>query len=1210
MPLDTMADEEDDNISALTGGEQQGGGLGSPGGGFDDDTAAAEENKGEADFGDNEQFRQEGAEENKNDNAGGGGGGGGGDDDSEDSDEVKGGMEVDGFECPDDLLDKLLPMEFEEMVNLFRTYDANDSGTIDKHEARKILQSLGMDASLDKAEELLNIVDADGSGEIDFDEFCHWIVMIKDGDERFASFNEMLSKINNTPLGDLEHQAQLRGFTLKFETIEIRPATATQPQMFVVELIMTGDWFDRNPETGEITREKCARRYQGIGTTNREAKYAACKVATQKLRAMMPGTVFLEGVVPDEWIEWIDENLQRGVDPVKVMDIMAVKGFHVYANPLLMQRVCVWQAFDEFLLENPDFSVQDKALPAKFRRWIEAIVDKGIDGVVILKVLEDRNYDLKKEHPHYSQKLRNNEFGALLGKDGKEVKTFDFWTAANYGYEQDVMLYCHAAQPVDTEFYYRRTGQFEKALFLAADGGHAGVVKLLLEHRADVTSVDNRGRSALHRAAIGGHVDACRELVNKGALLFDGDFSGNTAMHYAAQFNHQPVIEYLAWQGQEHTRIITSDKLRAKTGVTFNELCGVIFLEMIESLLKGTDTRRFEKSWLHLACVDFKRRMDKDKRRYLPHTSDLLKFDVLTRFDPRPETGVFVTIPGTEQQEFIPTIPSPVELSVVMRFMFRQAAVDSINSMKRTALHVACDSNRIASHESVIRRLIDVYGCNVQLRDMHGRTPIDVLMADRDFAGKPSATREREEFIYNVRKQRLQAFSENYEEADRQRNAKRRAKILQDCADRCTEMPAVLWEGVRNACMLKRKFGRWEMYEDPESKNQFYCIQPLVKLDGDNYKDFSWTIPAVVKPQVDMTWAYTYQFFGRSVKMRKFGPWQQFRCQHTGMDVFYDAKLDRVRYTMPKEAAWSNALRGAVVVQKLGFTREYDELIDSDKNLFYRHNITGDLVWDKPVDAVLATAADMFCTVIQFKRKETEQKLFTCEQCNRAWKQSDVGAKVTLRMCEPCIERCHKGHKGIRQLKDMAVNCLCDSVCRVVGHSCSATKIGARQATLQSEALDNRIETLRRKEHNALMPPVFANVPDKYPDGRPKRLSGWLLCRRPPLRGAENMGEVEIEPSDDDTTASAKSGVSFSTQSGSVNRYEPVADGVQEQVSGGIGFLCCLCCVLCVVCCVLCAVCCVLCAVCCVLCAVCCVLCAVCCMLCVVCCVLCAVCWS
>jgi len=70
-------------------------------------------------------------------------------------------------------------MEFEEMVTLFKTYDVNGNGTIDKHEARKILFSLGMDSSLERADELIKLVDADGSGEIDFPEYCRFIILVK-----------------------------------------------------------------------------------------------------------------------------------------------------------------------------------------------------------------------------------------------------------------------------------------------------------------------------------------------------------------------------------------------------------------------------------------------------------------------------------------------------------------------------------------------------------------------------------------------------------------------------------------------------------------------------------------------------------------------------------------------------------------------------------------------------------------------------------------------------------------------------------------------------------------------------------------------------------------------------------------------------------------------------------------------------------------------
>jgi hypothetical protein len=143
---------------------------------------------------------------------------------------------VDGFKCPDEFLKLITPMEFEEMVALFTRFDSNKSGTIDKHETKKILHFLGMDSSLERAEELLDIVDADKSGEIDFDEFCKFIVMIKRGDERLTKFGSMLDKLNSTPLGELERQAKNRDLKIRFVIVEERPASLMNPTLYVVEV--------------------------------------------------------------------------------------------------------------------------------------------------------------------------------------------------------------------------------------------------------------------------------------------------------------------------------------------------------------------------------------------------------------------------------------------------------------------------------------------------------------------------------------------------------------------------------------------------------------------------------------------------------------------------------------------------------------------------------------------------------------------------------------------------------------------------------------------------------------------------------------------------------------------------------------------------------------------------------------------------------------
>jgi len=107
---------------------------------------------------------------------------------------------VDGFKCPDEYINVITPMEFEEMVNLFIKFDSDHSHSIDIHEIRKILVYINMESSLDKAEELLKLIDTDHSGEIDFNEFCSFIVSMKRGDPRLIGFNSMLGMISSTPL--------------------------------------------------------------------------------------------------------------------------------------------------------------------------------------------------------------------------------------------------------------------------------------------------------------------------------------------------------------------------------------------------------------------------------------------------------------------------------------------------------------------------------------------------------------------------------------------------------------------------------------------------------------------------------------------------------------------------------------------------------------------------------------------------------------------------------------------------------------------------------------------------------------------------------------------------------------------------------------------------------------------------------------------------
>lgn len=195
---------------------------------------------------------------------------------------------VDGFRCPDEYLKMLTPMEFEEIVSLFIKFDVDGSGRIDKHETKKILLFLGIETTIKVAEELLEVIDADKNGEIDFNEFCTFIVLMKRGDPRLMRFHSMLNKLSTTPLGELERQARSRNLKITFKLAQRRVGSLTNPTTYIIELQLTGV-FHTVSSTGEVIAEPLLRRFQGMGATTKEAKYNAATNALINLGETMPG---------------------------------------------------------------------------------------------------------------------------------------------------------------------------------------------------------------------------------------------------------------------------------------------------------------------------------------------------------------------------------------------------------------------------------------------------------------------------------------------------------------------------------------------------------------------------------------------------------------------------------------------------------------------------------------------------------------------------------------------------------------------------------------------------------------------------------------------------------------------------------------------------------------------------------------------------------
>lgn len=82
------------------------------------------------------------------------------------------------------------------------------------------------------------------------------------------------------------------------------------------------------------------------------------------------------------------------------------------------------------------------------------------------------------------------------------------------------------------------------ALYLAAQGGHADIVRFLLSNRAEVDKGDENGETPLWIASRNGHLDAVKVLVGSHANL-ESSSDQMTPLAIAAFFGRVPVVAYL-----------------------------------------------------------------------------------------------------------------------------------------------------------------------------------------------------------------------------------------------------------------------------------------------------------------------------------------------------------------------------------------------------------------------------------------------------------------------------------------------------------------------------------------------------------------------------------------------------------------------------------------------------------------------------------------
>ena len=123
-------------------------------------------------------------------------------------------------------------------------------------------------------------------------------------------------------------------------------------------------------------------------------------------------------------------------------------------------------------------------------------------------------------------------------------KIFGGWQPIHYACEEghtDIvkLLLDHGAE-INTA-----TNNGWQAIHHAANKGHTDIVKLLLDHNAKVNATTNNGWQAIHLAAEQGHTDIVKLLLDHGAEINAATNDGWQAIHLAAEQEHTDIVKLL-----------------------------------------------------------------------------------------------------------------------------------------------------------------------------------------------------------------------------------------------------------------------------------------------------------------------------------------------------------------------------------------------------------------------------------------------------------------------------------------------------------------------------------------------------------------------------------------------------------------------------------------------------------------------------------------
>ena len=153
-----------------------------------------------------------------------------------------------------------------------------------------------------------------------------------------------------------------------------------------------------------------------------------------------------------------------------------------------------------------------------------------------------------EEAPPASSELQTpEEARSALDEQGIDFTQASFFERVRAGDLSAVRLFIAAGMDITKV----RDKFYRTAVMYAAEDGHVEVVRLLLEHGADINAPSKYGSTAWNFAAWGGHVEVVRLLLEHGADINAQNDDGTTALMSAASGGRVEVMRFLLEHGAD-----------------------------------------------------------------------------------------------------------------------------------------------------------------------------------------------------------------------------------------------------------------------------------------------------------------------------------------------------------------------------------------------------------------------------------------------------------------------------------------------------------------------------------------------------------------------------------------------------------------------------------------------------------------------------------